>query len=416
MILRFAAATLVAAWISWQIPFSSVNAVKLPELSGFAAFSAPTPDSDEAPALVFYRRVAAGQYDAFGISGAGNLVKSIRLPGDAITKADGTTIALNGKEGYITAPESGAFYVWYPQIGQYAYIFNERGQFLWEKEESHYLQALPRGRYIMAAAGDHSRMIFMNPDFKAQADFQGVLFTRFVIDDNPDLKSAQVCLGSLDGEVIVAHLDRKVFSRSKIGYALKSLQCDFATGEMAAIVERTVEVEKTKVQKDFLLRVKFTLAQPKGDVLQEGMRPVEPDLDTVLSTELPVRTVTASPLVLSENSICFLQSAPPTDGNSSGLALYYTAGKKSALRFALVPPVKSASGESITDGAPDLWKANSVKLGNEDACLFAHRSGRLLIANRRGILLDRQDLPAERLLVKNNVAYLQTEKGILSLR
>lgn len=416
MILRFSAATLVAAWIFWQLPFSAVKAVKLPELSAFTPFAETTTDSGETPALVFYRRAAAGQYDAYGISGAGNLVRSIRLPGETVTKADGTTIALNGKEGYITAPESGAFYIWYPQIGQQVFVFNERGQFLWEKEESHYLHALPRGRYIMAAAGDHSRLVFMNPDFKTQADFQGVLFTRFITDDDPDLKTAQVCLGSLDGEVIIAHLDSKVFFRAKIGYALKALQCDFATGEMAAIVERTVEVEKARVQKDFLLRMKFSLDKPKDAVPQEKMRPVEPELRTLLTAELPIRTVTASPMVLGGDSICFLQAAPQDANSSPGLAIYYTPGKKSSPRLYLVPPAKSATGQGASGDAPDLWKANSIMLGNEDACMFSHRSGRVLIANRRGILLDRQDLPAERLLVKNNVAYLQTEKGILSLR
>lgn len=416
MMLRFAIATLVAVWILWQIPFSTLNAVTLPELTGFAPFADAPPQKGETPALVFYRRAAAGQYDAYGISGAGSVVRSIRLPGESITRADGTTISLSGKEGYITAPETGAFYIWYPQIGQQVYVFNEQGQFLWEKEESHYLSALPRGRYIMAAAGDHSRMVFMNPDFKTQADFQGVLFTRFVTDDNPELKTAQVCLGSLDGEIIVAHLDRKVFFRSKIGYALKSLNCDFATGEMAAIAERTVEVEKARVQKDFLVRMKFALAQPAGDATGLSMQAVKPDLDIVLTAELPIRTVTASPLVLGKDLICFLQSAPPADGNPSGLAIYYTTSRRSPLRFSLVAPVKSSSGESIADGAPDLWKANSIRLGNEDACMFAHPQGRILVANRRGILLDRPDLPAERLLVKDNVAFLQTAKGILSLR
>ncbi len=410
MIFRFIAAILVATWLIWQVPFSSTDEIRLPEITAFSAFREEATAANETPALVFYRRTDAGQYIAYGVGAAGGIVRSIRLPGAELKKADDTRISLTGKEGYITAPENGAYYVWYPQIGTQVYVFNEQGNFLWEKEESHYLNALPRGRYIMAAAGDHSRVVFMNPDFKVHADFQGVLFTRFVTDDNPDLKTAQVCIGSLDGEVIVAHLDQKLYFRHKLGYALKSLHCDFETGELAAIVERTVEVDKVKMQKDFLLRIAFTLKPPKEEKPAEAMRMVPADLDAVLTAELPVRTVTASPLVMTANSICFLQAAPQTDTNADGLALYFTAGRKSGLRHVAV--VTAPAG----DNAPDLWRGAAIRIGKEQACVFTHRTGRLLIANRRGILLDRNDLVAERMVARGDAVYLQSSAGIITLR
>lgn len=416
MIIRFAALTIAATWIFWQIAFSSLNAVRLPEITGFAPFGATTASSEEAPSSVFYRRVTPGQYEVYGTAAAGQIVRSLRLPGETVTKADGSTAALSGKQGYLTAPDNGAFFIWYPQIGQQVYVFNERGSFLWEKEESHYLHALPRGRYILAAAGDHSRMIFMNPDFKTQADFQGTLFTRFNADDNPELTAAQVCLGSLDGELIIAHLDRKVFFRQKIGYALKSLVCDFAAGELAVIVERTVEVEKKNVQKDFLLRMKFSLKSPKTDVPADSMRMVEPDLDTLLTAELPIRTVTASPLVLTRDGVCFLQALAQTDGSSDGSGFYFTRGKKSSLQHIPLPAVNSTSGTVAGDSSPDLWKSQAIDLQGESACLFAHASGRLLVANRRGILLDRSDMPVERLVGKNDAAYLQVANGVFTLK
>jgi hypothetical protein len=410
VIFRFIAAIIAATWILWQLPFSSTDEIRLPEIAAFSAFGEEATATNETPALVFYRRTDVGQYTAYGVGAAGGIVRAIRLPGAELKKADDTKISLTGKEGYITAPENGAYYVWYPQIGTQVYVFNEQGNFLWEKEESHYLNTLPRGRYIMAAAGDHSRMLFMNPDFKIAADFQGVLFTRFVTDDNPDLQTAQVCLGSLDGEIIVAHLDRKLYFRHKLGYALKSLHCDFEMGELAAIVERTVEVEKVQTQKDFLLRIAFTLKPPKEEKPAETMRMVPADIDAVLTAELPVRTVTASPLVMTGNSICFLQAAPPTETSADGLALYFTAGRKSGLKN--VPVATAPAGYN----APDLWRGAAIRMGKEQACLFTHRSGRILIANRRGILLDRNDLPADRMIARGDAVYLQTERGILTLR
>ena len=350
------------------------------------------------------------------------------LPGEQIQKADQTSISLAGKEGYITAPENGAYFIWYPQLGQQVYVFNEQGSFLWEKEESHYLQVLPRGRYIMAAAGDHSRMIFMNPDFKTQADFQGVLFTRYIVDDNPDFKNGQVCLGSLDGEVIVAHIDRKVYMRQKLGYALKSLLCNFETSELAAIVERTVTVDKVQKQVDFLIRGKFALKSPKEEKPSETMKPVAAELDITGTIELPVRTVMASPMVLSDDTVCFLQAAPDSaapvatnkpgteSDNADQLALYYTRGRKNTLQQTVIGSMRSTAAGQETDHSPDLWKSTAIKLANGSACLFAHRSGRLIIANERGVLMQRSDMPAERLIARRDAVYLQTATGVLTLR
>ncbi|MBN8222832.1 MAG: hypothetical protein J0L53_18095 [Spirochaetes bacterium] len=409
MIFRFIAAIIVATWLLWQVPFSATDEIRLPEIAAFSAFSDEPPANGESPAMVFYRRNDVGQYTAYGTGATGAVVRSVRLPGSELKKADDTKISLAGKEGYITGPENGAYYIWYPQIGTQVYVFNEQGSFLWEKEESHYLNALPRGRYILAAAGDHSRMLFMNPDFKLHADFQGVLFTRFIADDNPDLKKAQVCIGSLDGEIVVAHLDRKLYFRHKLGYALKSLQCDFERGELAAIVERSVEIEKTQVQRDLLLRMVFNLQPPKDEKAPEAMRMVPVELDAVSAVELPVRTVTASPLVMTGESACFLQAAPQSEA-PDGLALYYTTSRKSALKYTIVLPVASS------EMAPDLWRGATLQIGKEQACIFTHRSGRTLIANRRGLLLDRNDLPAERMIARGDAVFLQTATGILTLR
>src|SRR5690606_27502589 len=119
--------------------------ITLPEITAFSPYGeSGTGTGGESPALVFYRRTDTGQYAAYGINAAGAIQRVIRLPGGEITKADESKVSLAGKEGYITAPENGAYYIWYPQIGTQVYVFNEQGHFLWDKEESHYLNALPR--------------------------------------------------------------------------------------------------------------------------------------------------------------------------------------------------------------------------------------------------------------------------------
>lgn len=429
MIFRLVAGTIFATWLLWQFAVSSTAQAKQPEVIAFAAFPESVAPSDKPAAAVFYRRTGVGQYKAYSLDTAGQIMRIVSLPGNEIQKADQSSVKLEGKEGYITAPANGAYYIWYPQIGQQVYVFNEQGNFLWEKEESHYLHALPFGRLIMAAAGDHSRMIFMNPDFKTQADFQGVLFTRFVVDDNPEQKNAQVCLGSLDGEVIVAHIDRKVHLRQKLGYALKSLLCDFDKSELLAIVERTVTVDKAQKQVDFLLRGRFALKPPKEEKPAETMRQLDASIDITHTIELPVRTVMASPLVLADDSVCFLQMAnheentaltdkpgARTQDSGNDLALYYTRGRSKKLNQMIVGKIQAAGDAAAGNLSPDLWKSAAIPLANGNACLFAHRSGKLVVTDHRGVLLTRNDLPVERLVTTKDAVYLQTSKGIFTLR
>lgn len=407
MITRLAFAVAVTVWVFWQIPVSATREVQLPELQSVTAFDAE-PNAAATAARVFYRRKSPGQYSAHLLSERGELVRTMQLPGQTLTKADDSKISLENKEGYITGAENGAFFIWYPQIGSQVYMFNEQGQFLWEKDESHYLHVLPRGRYIMAAAGDHSRLTFMNPDFKTQADFQGVLFTHYLLDDNPDL-AAQACLGSLDGEAIVAHFDRRLFMRTKLGYALKSLACDFATGELAAIVEKTVTVEKQPVQKDFLLRARFTLNAPAGAAAEETMRRVEPDIKTVASSELAVRTVTASPVALTAQTTCFVQT------NAEGfLQLFISRGAKAAPEMRALEIKDSV--QAAPELSPDVWKSTTISLTGGSACLITHRSGHAIIADERGLLLHRRDLPVERIVKTNGGVFLQLPQGIALLK
>lgn len=407
MIPRLAFATAFTVWLFWHIPVSATREVQLPELQSVTAFEAE-PNANAATSRVFYRRKAPGQYSAYLVSERGELVRTMQLPGTTLTKADDSKISLENKEGYITGAENGAFFIWYPQIGSQVYMFNEQGSFLWEKDESHYLHVLPRGRFIMAAAGDHSRLTFMNPDFKVQADFQGILFTHYLLDDNPDL-TAQACLGSLDGEVIIAHFDRRLFMRTKLGYALKSLACDFRTGELAAIVEKTVTIDKQAVQKDFLLRARFTLTPPSASAADETMRRIEPEIKTLAESELAVRTVTASPLALTGKTTCFVQT------NAEGyLQLFYTRGAKAAPE--VMPLDIKESVQAAPEISPDVWKSTTIDLARGKACLITHRSGHTIIADERGLLLQRRDLPVERIVKGNNGIFLQLPQGIALLK
>lgn len=410
MIVRYAAAVVAATWVLWQIPFSQSESLVFPEVFAATQLSG-TAQAEGSPALFFYRRTDAGQYAAYGLTPAGSIARVLNLPGNVLTKADQSQVNLGGKEGYITGPENGAFFIWYPQLGSQVYVFNESGSLLWEKEESRYLQVLRHGRFILAAAGDHSRMIFMNPDFKVQADFQGVLFTQFSADDDPALKFGQACLGSLDGEVIVLHLDRRIYSRQRLGYALKAVACNFATGDMAAIVERTVSTDGKSRQADYLLRLKFNVLAGDDSTPAETLRQTTQLAEIVFESELPVRTVTASAITVTPDIMCFVQAAP-AEGNEPAAALYYTRYRKDKPQKVILGPTRGGAEASTHD----RWKGTAVSLGTETGCLHAHASGRLILGSARGLLFDRHDLGGERLLVTGKSVFLQKADQVFGLR
>ncbi|MBV6492419.1 MAG: hypothetical protein LDLANPLL_00412 [Turneriella sp.] len=407
MIWRFIFAIVVTAWVLWQIPFSRTQEIFLPEFVAFSSFEDNADVPSENPILTFYRKVDKGQYRTFGVNASGAIIRSVVVPGLKIKKPDETIIPLDGKEGFITGPENGAYFIWYPQLGSQVYVFNEKGAFLWEKEESHYLHALPYGRYILASAGDGSRMLFVNPDFKIHADFQGVLFNHYILDDNPELKSAQVCLSTLDGDLIVAHLDKKIYFRKHLGYALKSLQCDFEKATFAAIVEERVKKKETATSglaKDFLLTMEFTLENEDTKTTVEKMTEVKAKVKTIAKRELPVLTQTASPLVIAGENICFLQ----TDGEFP--VVYYSVNKSSPLQKA---PLSLKVTQALV---ADTWRSQSILVRNEPLCLFTHRLGQFALVNRRGLLSERNGILSERSLKKNANIFLQTHNGILTLR
>lgn len=408
MIWRYTAAVLIATWLFWQIPVAKTDTVNLPELFAATRLVGETP-SEKTPTVFFYRKRDIGQYTAYGLDAAGSIVRTLLLPGDAATKADQSQVRFTGKEGYLTGPENGAYFIWYPQLGAQVYVFNEHGHLLWEKEESRYLQVLRRGRYIIAAAGDHSRILFLNPDFQVQADFQGMLFTQVSADDSPDLRFAQACLGSLDGEIVVVHLDRKLYTRQKLGYALKALACNFATGDMAAIVERTVSQEGQTKQVDFLLRLKFDLTAGK-DHRSESLQSSTEVPEIVHEVELPLRTVTASAIAVTPQLICFVQAAPAESGEMTA-ALYFTRHRSDKLRWIKIAPISGAEAAHY-----DRWRATTMANGEDSLCLHSHPSGRLLVGSARGLLSDRSDWGGERMLAVDNAVFIQRGEMVYALR
>ncbi len=155
---------------------------------------------------------------------------------------DESSIALFRKPGYLTYPRDGEYFVWYPKYGDHVLFFDAAGQFLWAKQSSHYLQVLPSGQWILAAAGDHSRFFLLHPDLKERISAEGMIMLSYDISgdtgtatastgtENASQTPESVFAAFLDGDIVVVNPALNISSRISAGGPVKSIAAN-ANGE-----------------------------------------------------------------------------------------------------------------------------------------------------------------------------------------
>lgn len=128
------------------------------------------------------------------------------------------------KGGYLTHPDDGSYFIWYPVLGNEVAFFDAQGQFLWKRKDSHYLASSPSGDYILGVAGDESRVFILNPTLEPLTDSEGWLLVERRFDSGNDSRACAVFAGGsirlLDGK------SRKSDGRQTTGF-IKSAYCDF---------------------------------------------------------------------------------------------------------------------------------------------------------------------------------------------
>ena len=178
------------------------------------------------------------QYEINKLGIAGENILSFKMPVEKdISKKDNPEYTAD-KDGFVTYPENGSFYLWYPRLGIHTFFYDQDGQFLWSRKSSHYMKAFPSGKYILSMTGDHSRAFFMLPDLSIMGSAEGTLlinyqFSNETISDD----SMQVCLGFLDGDIVFYNPSKKNEVRVNTGTLTKSLACNFNKLYIAAHVE-----------------------------------------------------------------------------------------------------------------------------------------------------------------------------------
>ncbi|MDH4262335.1 MAG: hypothetical protein OEV78_04745 [Spirochaetia bacterium] len=207
------------------------------------------------------------QYEINKLDKTGNLRLAFKMPLDKdVLKKENPDYAPD-KDGFITYPENGSFYLWYPRLGTHALFYDQDGQFLWSRKSSHYLKAFPSGKYILSMTGDHSRAFFLLPDLSVMGSLEGTLLINYQFSNDPSSSEIQVCLGFLDGNIAFYDPTKKNEFRVSTGALTKSIACNFHKLYIAAQVESSdksmmvdlLRVGEIKTGKNVSIDWKFSL-------------------------------------------------------------------------------------------------------------------------------------------------------------
>jgi hypothetical protein len=171
---------------------------------------------------------ASHQYEIYKLSPSGDLKLSFKMPLDKDIPKKENPEYTPDKEGFVTYPENGSFYLWYPRLGTHTFFYDQDGQFLWSRKSSHYMKAFPSGKYILSMTGDNSRAFFLLPDLSVMGSVEGTLLINYQFSQEaPSDDAMQVCLEFLDGDIVFYNPAKKNEVRVSTGALTKSIACNF---------------------------------------------------------------------------------------------------------------------------------------------------------------------------------------------
>lgn len=330
----------------------------------------------EVPPVIFHRGIGEprngyhSRYHVYKLSGNGQNLVTIELPpaGKKIKSELFGNISFQGS-GFLTYPENGNFYTWYPRLGNQILFFDEKGRFLWAKASSHYLRAAPSGKWILAMAGDQSRAFFFYPDMKPIASVEGALMlsSSFAAQKEREV----LYLAFLGGEVVRFDLAAKKPVRFLMPGPVKSVTSSPSGEKFLAQVEK----------------------QPGKDTLIAAKPGEGSDYAIEFEIELPRSYPATLPLARTETGIAWMT---PAEGGYE----IHLADQDGALQESIA--VASASESGIDD-----WRANLVA----DGVLFWSSKQYLVV--EKTLLLHRK-LEIENAKTNENYFFLQNSSGVMA--
>ena len=280
--------------------------------------------------------------------------------------------------GFSTYPVDGSYFILYPRLGTKVRVFNGKGEFLWERAESHYLLNFPYSNWIMAVAGDHSRVHVFKPNLEEQLDLEGHILLSYHFASNKEDKF-DACMGFFGGSVAFLKASKKkVFRKDLKTRSLKSIACNLQTADFVAQVEN-------KSDEGRLFDTLYL-----GNIHEEKPR-ASLELDTYFPVTLPIEF---------EDQENWFAALVPGKEPFIGLA-----DEDGFFQKVLLLPHRVKVADA------DEWRAEKLK----SAVVFWNQQW-VLMVNKDGLVFRKKVAGAKRLITRTGRIYIQTSKGLLSMQ
>lgn len=353
--IQFTVLIFLIAYIAWHIP-QLKTARDVPVKETFVSqYESDLPEATKGKNPYYVWHIPLPEKNAHEtilLDKLGNHVKHFQLPSGLSSKKKSTV-------GYLAYPQNGEFFLWYPQLGRSIRFFDGDGRSIWERNESRYLSVSPAGKYLLAAAGDHSRVEFLNPNLDSLMDAEGVVFIKhqWYLDskvkasetENDENWDAGVIF--LDGIVRLFSFKKKISLKIQFSGIIRNAYIDLTNG--AVLVQSEKEI-KPNQYKDILIR---TNPRPLNEVyskenLEENLEKnktvvIEEKADIRAEYVLSGYSPYLLPLIFNETMAAVILPSKPYNAentaqrNHSGNLLVFKLNEKEPISFPIPPIIQN---------------------------------------------------------------------------
>lgn len=311
---------------------------------------------------------------------------------------DDSTAALFRGPGYLSYPSGGDYFVWFPKLGNQVLFFDSQGKFLWTKKSSHYLQALPSGQWLIAAAGDHSRVFILHPDLKERLSAEGTIMVKYDVSEPPlsadnrqeDVEVSETLFAAfLDGDIVIMNPAVGLTKRVETGRPVKSIACG-VSGELF-VVQNVNQIGLDTIR----------LGRLEIDSPEDESRPPSAEVSWGFEVELNDNYNITLPLAVSTKRLLVMRPLGRGVGGAkmAQVTLYDLSGEP-----------RYATEVTLDDGGSlDDWRALRMESG-----VAVWSSSRVLVFDETLIYDKRGDF--QRVAASGDSLFLQEKSKITALQ
>ena len=325
------------------------------------------------------------QYQIIKVKPNIGIVSSFTIPEDTLKE-----------EGYITYPQDGSFFLWYPVLGSKTRVYDPTGHFLWETPESRYLYVDAQAKWILAVSGDQSGVEFLRPNFKPIVQVEGSILFGYQFNEASNDNEFTACLGFLNGTISFLKLntDSSIVKKINTYNTTKGMGCNFKNN--------TVTLQTLQKSKDTLHKNHDVLVNINLDDVQYDARDIAQNIKPSSTIDLPEEYPYSLPIKLNPISqMGAIVLASPTLKTIT-VAIFNQKGIVAMFPW----------GSNL-----DLYNSiDDFRIDTIDNSFLISSPNYVMLLNENNVLLNIPINNLEKTIITKNIIALKYRQGIMGIQ